>query len=115
MESKHEPLAPVSVFRRRILKSVLLGSCVLLVSLMIGIVGYHYTANITWLDSLHNASMILSGMGPVVTIDTVSGKIFSSFYALFSGVIFITNIGVILAPAIHRFFHRLHVPSPNSD
>ena len=77
---------------------------------MIGVFGYHYTAGIGWLDSLHNASMILSGMGPVVNINTVSGKGFLSFYALFSGVIFITNIGVILAPAIHRFFHRLHVP-----
>lgn len=82
-------------------------------SLMIGVLGYHYTADIGWLDSVHNASMILSGMGPVVNITTVAGKIFSSFYALFSGVIFITNIGVILAPAIHRFFHRLHVPPGN--
>ncbi len=116
MESKHEPLAPVSVFRRRILKSVLLGTAVLLVSLLIGVLGYHYTAGIPWLDSLHNAAMILSGMGPVVNIETVSGKLFSTFYALFSGVIFITNIGVILAPAIHRFFHRMHVPpSDNQD
>lgn len=115
MESKHEPLAPVSVFRRRILKSVMLGTAVLIVSLLIGVFGYHYTAGISWLDSLHNAAMILSGMGPVVTIETVSGKLFSTFYALFSGVIFITNIGVILAPAIHRFFHRMHVPPANDD
>jgi len=114
MESKHEPLAPVNVFRRRILKSVMLGIVILIFCLLLGVVGYHYTAGISWLDSLHNASMILSGMGPVVNIETVSGKLFSSFYALFSGVIFITNIGVILAPAIHRFFHRLHVP-PGSD
>lgn len=83
---------------------------ILFICLLIGIIGYHYTAGIPWLDAIHNASMILSGMGPVVNITTNSGKIFSSFYALFSGVIFITNIGVILAPAIHRFFHRLHVP-----
>jgi hypothetical protein len=53
--------------------------------------------------------MILSGMGPVVEIKTVSGKWFSSFYALFSGVVFITNIGVILAPVLHRMYHRLHI------
>ncbi len=113
LESKHQPIAPVSVFRRRIMKSVLYGMGILFVCLLIGVFGYHYTAGIGWLDSLHNASMILSGMGPVVEIKTVSGKWFSSFYALFSGVIFITNIGVILAPAIHRFFHRLHVPPQN--
>jgi len=53
--------------------------------------------------------MILSGMGPVIEIETVGGKIFSSAYALFSGVVFITNVGVILAPAVHRIFHRLHL------
>jgi len=112
LESKHQPIAPFSVFRRRIIKSVLLGMGILFICLMIGVFGYHYTAGIGWLDSLHNACMILSGMGPVVNIETVSGKLFSSFYALFSGVIFITNIGVILAPAIHRFFHRMHVQQP---
>ena len=53
--------------------------------------------------------MILGGMGPVVTIETFWGKIFSSFYALFSGVVFITNIGVLIAPIAHRFFHQMHL------
>jgi hypothetical protein len=113
LESKHQPLASVSVFRRRIMKSLLFGMLVLFICLMIGILGYHYTDGTPWLDSLHNASMILSGMGPVVEIKSRAGKLFSSFYALFSGIIFITNIGIILAPAIHRFFHRLHVPPSN--
>jgi hypothetical protein len=108
-ERKHQPLAPKKVFYGRIMKSTAVGIFILFICLMIGVAGYHYTANIEWLDSLHNASMILSGMGPVVDIKTVGGKWFSSFYALFSGVVFITNIGVILAPAIHRFFHRLHL------
>src|SRR4030088_1483620 len=114
MESKHQPLAPTNVFRKRIFKSFLFGMLVLLICLMIGVFGYYYAAGIGWLDSLHNASMILSGMGPVVEIKTKIGKWFSSFYALFSGVIFITNIGIILAPAIHRFFHRLHVPEKDT-
>lgn len=82
---------------------------IILICLVLGILGYHYSADIGWLDSLHNASMILSGMGPVVPIETVSGKWFSSFYALFSGVVFITNIGVIIAPIAHRFFHKFHL------
>ncbi|MDP4214159.1 MAG: hypothetical protein Q8918_05455 [Bacteroidota bacterium] len=108
-ETKFQTLAPISEFRRRIRKSLLTGIGILFFCLILGILGYHYTADIPWLDSLHNASMILSGMGPVVEIKTTGGKWFSSFYALFSGVIFITNIGIILAPAIHRFFHRMHV------
>ena len=81
----------------------------LFICLSIGVLGYHYTDQIAWIDALHNASMILSGMGPVVEIKTTEGKLFSSFYALFSGIAFITNIGVILAPMAHRLYHRLHV------
>ncbi|TAL46571.1 MAG: hypothetical protein EPN92_05955 [Chitinophagaceae bacterium] len=99
----------MTTFYQRVLKNIILALLILFVCLMIGLFGYHYTANIPWLDSLHNASMILSGMGPVVKIKTDIGKWFSSFYAIFSGVVFITNIGIILAPAIHRLYHRLHL------
>jgi hypothetical protein len=108
-ENKRQPLATRSVFFGRIFKSVALATFILSLCLLIGIFGYHYFSDIPWIDSLHNASMILSGMGPVVEIKTYSGKIFSSAYALFSGVAFITNIGIILAPATHRFFHKLHL------
>jgi hypothetical protein len=108
-EHRKQKLAPIGTFYQRILKNILLAVAVMFICLIIGILGYHYTAAIPWLDAVHNASMILSGMGPVVEIKTVAGKWFSSFYALFSGVVFITNIGIILAPAVHRMFHRLHV------
>jgi hypothetical protein len=111
-ERKTQPLAPKKVYYKRMAKNLLIGLVIIFICLMIGIVGYHVTAGIPWLDSLQNASMILSGMGPVVEIKTDIGKWFSSFYALFSGVVFITNIGIILAPAIHRFFHSLHVEEP---
>jgi len=108
-EHRKQPLAPLLTFYQRVLKSILIALLIMLVCLVIGITGYHYTANIPWLDALHNASMILSGMGPVVEITTTGGKWFSSAYALFSGVVFITNVGVILAPLAHRLFHRLHL------
>jgi hypothetical protein len=108
-ETKKQPLAPAATFYKRTFKSIGIACLVLLLCLLMGVVGYHHFANIPWIDAIHNASMILSGMGPVVTIETTSGKIFSSFYALFSGVVFITNIGLILAPAAHRLFHKLHM------
>jgi hypothetical protein len=108
-EHKKKPLAPMNVFYKRVLRNILLSSVIIFVCLMIGILGYHYSADISWLDSVHNASMILAGMGPVVEIKTTIGKWFSSFYALFSGLVFITNIGIILAPVAHRMFHRLNL------
>jgi hypothetical protein len=108
-EHKRQPLAPKNVYYRRMIKSLAAGVLILLICLWIGVAGYHYSANIGWLDSLHNASMILSGMGPVVEIKTDGGKWFSSFYALFSGVVFFYNKGVFFSPDIHSFFHRLHL------
>ena len=108
-EHKKQPLAPLHVYYGRLAKNFIYMVCILSVCLAIGIIGYHYTSNIGWLDSLHNASMILAGMGPVAEVKTTGGKWFSSFYALFSGVAFITNIGFFMAPAVHRFFHKLHL------
>jgi hypothetical protein len=107
-EHTSEPVAPRGVFLRRIYRNVLMAWAILSICLMIGIIGYRYGGPMAWIDALHNASMILSGMGPVVEIKTTWGKIFSSAYALFSGVTFITNIGMLIAPVAHRFFHKLH-------
>ena len=108
-ENKKQPLAPVHVFYGRILRNLVIAMFILSLCLLIGILGYHYIAGIEWIDAVHNASMILSGMGPVAEVKNFSGKVFSSIYALFSGVAFITNIGFLLAPAVHRFLHRIHV------
>lgn len=107
-EHKKEPLATTAIFYQRIYKNIIIALLIMALCLAIGVAGYHYTDNISWIDSLHNASMILSGMGPVVEIKSEGGKIFSSAYALFSGVVFLSIVGFILAPAIHRIFHRLN-------
>lgn len=108
-EHRKQPLAKPAIFYQRILKNILIALLVMAISLAIGMMGYHYTEDGGWLDSFHQASMILSGMGPVMQMNSEAGKWFNSLYAIFSGVIFITNIGLILAPAIHRLFHRLHL------
>ncbi len=87
---------------------------IILLFLGIGVTGYHFTCEIGWLDSLLNASMILSGMGPVTPIGTDIGKWFASCYALVSGVVFITVIGIIVAPVAHRIFHRFHIEDEES-
>ena len=74
-----------------------------------GVVGYHFIAGLNWVDSLLNASMILGGMGPVDPLRTNAAKVFASFYALFSGLVFIGVLGLLLAPFIHRVMHKLHM------
>ncbi|MEN9523896.1 MAG: hypothetical protein RL065_2273 [Bacteroidota bacterium] len=109
-EKKHEPLAHKKILYSRLLRSAFVTCIVLSLWLILGVVGYHVTCHFSWIDSLLNASMILSGMGPTSVIETDLGKIFASFYAIFSGVIFITSIGVLLAPMVHRIMHQFHLP-----
>ena len=82
---------------------------ILAFSLGMGMVGYHVFGNLAWLDSFLNASMILTGMGPVDHLDTDAGKLFAGIYAIFSGVAFLTFVGVLFAPVYHRFLHRFHI------
>lgn len=79
------------------------------VSLGIGIAGYHYLGGLDWVDSLLNASMILGGMGPVDILKSRQAKLFASFYALFSGIVFLGVAGLMLAPIAHRILHYLHL------
>jgi len=92
----------------RLRNSVLIASIVLGLSLGIGVIGYHYFLSLGWVDSLLNASMILTGMGPVDKAITDGGKIFSSIYAIYSGVAFLTSVAVIFAPIVTRFLHKFH-------
>jgi hypothetical protein len=108
-ENKSQPLATPKVFMNRLAKMATIAFLATMGCLLIGILGYHYIGHLMWIDAIHNASMILSGMGPVANIDNVSGKLFSSAYALFSGVAFITNISIFLSPVIHRFLHKIHL------
>lgn len=108
-ESRTDPLASRFVFLRRVLMSALLAFVVSSLALSLGVLGYHYIARFTWIDSLLNASMILGGMGPVGDLPSDAAKVFASLYALFSGLVFISVMGIVLAPAAHRALHLFHL------
>ncbi len=112
-EHKRQPLASKRKYYNRIWTNLLFSSGIMAICLFIGVVGYKVTIpEFDWYDSLLNASMILSGMGPIIDTNihlTNSAKVFASIYALFSGVAFISTIGLIIAPVAHRFFHKLHL------
>jgi hypothetical protein len=114
-EHHTEPLASTQVFARRLALNGLIGLLLLAFSLVIGILGYHFLESLSWIDSLLNASMILGGMGPVNPLNTEAGKIFASFYALYSGVILLASVGILIAPIFHRFLHRFHLADESDD
>jgi hypothetical protein len=109
-KKQNRQILPFNIFLRRVLKYFLFSSMLIAFSLAIGTIGYHYYGEISWIDGFYNASLILTGMGPVNEMHTTSAKLFASFYALFSGIAFLSTVAVIFAPIAHRLLHMLHIP-----
>lgn len=111
LEHRSQRVAPLPQFFKRLGRFGLFASTVVIFSIFIGSLGYHQLAQLTWIDSFHMACMILTGMGPVAEMKTNVAKLFSSFYALYSGVAFLSSTAVFFTPIIHRLLHILHVES----
>lgn len=108
-EHKRDKLLPWPRFIGRLVISFLLAMSIVAAALSIGVLGYHFIVHLAWIDALLNASMILTGMGPVAPMTDVPSKLFASAYALFSGVVFLSGLGIVLAPIFHRILHKFHL------
>ncbi|MGE5349697.1 MAG: ion channel [Actinomycetota bacterium] len=109
LEHRRQNVLPFSAFLKRLARYGFFALMLIIISVLIGTVGYHILGKISWLDSFYMACMILTGMGPVTDMETNGAKLFSSFYALYSGVAFLSITAVFFAPIVHRILHILHV------
>ena len=114
-EHRRQPLVSRRVFYGRLARSATIGGLIVLVSLAIGMAGYRFLEKMSWLDAFVNSAMILSGMGPVGSLQTGAGKFFAGCYALYSGLALITTMGVVFAPVFHRFLHKFHLESEKNS
>ena len=104
-----KPVLPRKQFLSRMTRALLLGLGLIMISLAIGMVGYlWFFPTLDWADAFVNAAMILSGMGPLAIPETTGAKIFSGCYAIYSGLMLVMSAGVVFAPLVHRFLHKLH-------
>lgn len=111
-EHRLDPLLPFDMWLRRVAKSLGLAAVIGSVSLGIGVCGYHWLGNLSWIDSILEASMILGGEGPIAPMTNDAVKLFASAYALFSGLVLLSTMGILLAPWLHRMMHRFHNEKP---
>ena len=123
LEHKGAPLASTALFFYRLGRNFLVTLGIVAFSLGIGTLGYHYFGGVDehgehklgWVDGFLNAAMILTGMGPVDKMETDQGKLFAAFYALYSGIVFLTMIVVLVTPIYHRFIHRFHLETEQEE
>jgi len=109
LERRHAPLAPRSVFLRRVAAAVAIAAAAVLVSLAVGMWGYEHFEHLAWRDAFLNAAMLLGGMGPVETPVTNGGKLFAGLFALYAGLLLLVSVGLMLTPVVHRLMHRFHL------
>ena len=86
------PIPPRRLFVLRMLRNSAIAAGVVGGGLLIGMTGYHRLGGLGWEESFYYASMILSGEGPPLDPQSLTGAglqnlhLFAGFYALFSGV-----------------------------
>ncbi|HEX7558468.1 MAG TPA: hypothetical protein VF386_04685 [Usitatibacter sp.] len=115
MARRYKPLPPPEVYRRHLATSGSVGLLLIVVSLAVGMAGYAYFEKIGFYDAFLNASMILSGMGPILNPASVGGKVFAGFYALYSGFAVLAIAAIMFAPVVRRFLHRFHLEEFDDD
>ncbi len=115
-ERKTEPVLSHRAFAWRLVRAGAFWLALTSGGLAIGMLGYAMTEGMAPVDAFVNAAMILSGMGPLATLNTAGGKIFAGVYAIFSGLLIVIASGFVLAPIIHRVLHAFHVEEgPDRD
>jgi len=108
-EHRKQKVVPLPHFFLRLGRYALFCLLLIAISVLIGTTGYKFYGQLSWIDSFYMSCMILTGMGPVAEMTTTTSKLFSSFYALYSGVAFLSITAVFFAPIIHRILHILQV------
>lgn len=108
-ERRHQPLISPKQFALRIFRCMVIAAILVVVTILIGAIAFHSLERLSWIDSLLNAVLIMTGLGLTVTLQTGAAKVFMGFYAIVSAIIFFTVIAILLSPLVHRFFHHFHL------
>ena len=107
-ESKRHPPIPWTHFIRRLLGHLAVALCLLLLSLLAGMLGYAYFEHLGWRDAFLTSAMRLGGLGPVNAPVTDGGKLVAGFYALYAGLVFLVALAILFTPVVHRILHTFH-------
>ncbi|WEX11218.1 hypothetical protein [Chelativorans sp. AA-79] len=113
-ERRNQPPISRSAFRLRLLRHMGIVLAVLIGSMGIGMAGYGWLEELGPADAFLHSASVLGGLGLVEVPASVAGKLFASFYALYSGLVFVIAFGIIVTPIIHRILHKFHWESDHA-
>ena len=96
-------------FAGRMARHLAFAGTLVVVSLVVGMIGYMTLGEMRWVDAFLNSCMLLGGMGPVGDLPSDAAKVFAGCYALYAGLVFIASATILIAPVAHRVLHILHL------
>lgn len=108
-ENKTKPLVSRKAFGKRILFHILMALALVVFTLMIGVVGHMYFDRMGFSTALMASVTLSSGLGLSVLSESTAGQLFTSLYGIFSGYVYIATSSIVIAPILHRVFHKLHL------
>jgi hypothetical protein len=107
-EHRGARLLPWPAFRRRLIRHGFYALGLVAISIVVGTWGFWEFAGQEPIDALLNSTMLLGGMGLVGDVQSTSGKLFASVFALYAGLAFLAVATLLFAPIAHRFLHKFH-------
>ena len=96
-------------------RSAAVALLVVAVALGIGMVGYRAFEPMSWVDAFVNAAMILSGMGRCHRCKPTGAKFSPDATRCSAAWRSSRVIGIVFAPAFHRFLHKFHLEEAKRD
>lgn len=69
----------------------------LIIVLLIGMIGFRYLVNLSWIDSFQNTTFYMAGLGPVAVMQTNTQKLFAGGYAIIAGIIYLAIAAYLIS------------------
>ena len=108
-ERKHQPLLPYSLFLQRMVRCALISMVLMVSTISLGAMGYHWIEKQSWIDATLNSVLVMMGLGLVNALGTSGGKLFTVFFSLLSPLVFYAVLALLFTPLLHRFLHDFHL------
>lgn len=96
-------------FLLRLVRFYFIATGLLLFALLPGIAGFYWIEHLSLKQATLNALSILGTIDPPYLPASDTGRTFTAVYGLFAETVFLLSMAILLAPIIHRIFHRFHV------
>ena len=112
-ESKKQSLLSRMQFYWRLLFHAVLAALLIIGSVIIGVFGFVYFAQIPWHDAFLHAVFLLGGLGTISVPASVAGKVFLALYGLYVCLVFVTALSIVVAPVAQRILYCFHLEQDN--